>query len=168
MATGTLETSLTSVATLLASDFVRAVKGGVSRRISITNLGGALDTTLKDQGFITVDSIPSTTFNQYPIKEVATATYTVTTDDAILLFNISSASCIATLPPAADAYDAENDRGQTFTLKIAVAGGSNTVSIVPDGSESIDGVSFWLLQGPNKEYVILVSDGANWHVVGNQ
>jgi len=41
---------------------------------------------------------------------------------------------------------------------------ANLVSIIPDGSETIDGASSYTL-GDQYESVIMVSNGSNWHVL---
>jgi hypothetical protein len=77
--------------------------------------------------------------------------YTVTASDCVV---VASTFGSIYLPTAVEIG------GRVYTLK---AGGTGNVTIVPNGTETIDTESSWTIWG--KEAVTIVSDGANWWVI---
>ncbi len=77
---------------------------------------------------------------------------------ANLLANAEGGAFTVTLPPAAEF-------GQRFIRikKVDVAG--NDITISPNGDETIDGLLTFVLKEHN-EFVAVVSDGSDWHVIG--
>jgi len=91
---------------------------------------------------------------------VNAATYTIQSDDAVILVTYTStAACTLTLPAAASA-------GKHF-YSIKDSGGSaaaNNITIETPASEQIDG-SNDIVIGSNRQAIKLVCDGSNWHAM---
>lgn len=82
----------------------------------------------------------------------------VSTDDTIFVNH--TAACTITL------FTAVGNAGKTLTIKdISGNAVTNKVTVDADGTEAIDGALTYILD-TNREWVVLRSDGANWHVVG--
>lgn len=88
-----------------------------------------------------------------------TSTYTALSSDEIITGDATSSAFTITLPTAID------KTGQTYTLK-RVNSGSNNVTVGTTSSQTIDGSTTYVLSAQYK-YVKVVSDGANWIIVGN-
>ncbi|MFC3074730.1 hypothetical protein [Shinella pollutisoli] len=88
------------------------------------------------------------------------ADYTVVAADfgAVIAVDASGAARTVTLPPAATA-------GAGFRIVVKKTDGSfNTVTIVADGSETIDGAATFVLRLPNQS-VTLICDSTKWYVL---
>jgi hypothetical protein len=83
--------------------------------------------------------------------------YTLTDTDNIILVNTTVGAVTLTLPPAA------GNAGRTYTIKLSTA--VNRLTIVADGSETMDGHTTLRLETAGQA-VRLVSDGSNWVTVG--
>lgn len=83
-----------------------------------------------------------------------TADYTVTNSDSVILCNASGTAITLDLPAAS--------AGKTFYVK-KTDSSSNTVTVDPDGSETVDGDATLII---TQQYaaVTLISDGSNWFV----
>jgi len=87
-----------------------------------------------------------------------TGVYTILTSDQIVTGDATSVAFTITLPTAV------SKDGQTFTIKKIDASG-NAVTVGTTSSQTIDGSTTYSL--PNQyKYVTVVSDGANWIIVG--
>jgi hypothetical protein len=88
-----------------------------------------------------------------------TSAYNILSSDEIILANASSAAFSVTLPTAVD------KNGQTYTIK-RMNSGSNDVTLATTSSQTIDGLTTYVLSAQYK-YIKVVSDGSNWVIVGN-
>jgi hypothetical protein len=91
----------------------------------------------------------------FPISE-ATTTYTASLNDALIFADATAGSFTITLKPA---RECEQKR---ITIKKVNA--ANTVTINPDGAETIDGAATHALAAQYSS-VELVSRGGNWWIV---
>jgi Chaperone of endosialidase len=105
------------------------------------------NTTLDVRGSLAVNS-----------RSFSTTSETVLTTDYTLLFTGTSA-CTLTLP------DATAWPGRMMNIKNTKTGTVPVLTIATTASQTIDGLSTWLLDDPN-ESVNLVSDGSNWKIAG--
>jgi len=87
-----------------------------------------------------------------------TGAYAILTSDQIVTGDATSAAFTITLPTAV------SKDGQTFTIKKIDASG-NAVTVGTTSSQTIDGSTTYSLPTQYK-YVTVVSDGANWIIVG--
>jgi hypothetical protein len=97
------------------------------------------------------------------IRSVSAA-YTLTMgDDDILLVNTTAASRTITLPPLADAYDAQLGVGKTFLVQKTTA--ANSLIIEGDGAETVNGAANQTL---NTQWasVILIAGPSEWSMQG--
>lgn len=85
------------------------------------------------------------------------STYTVNVTDGGKILNCTSSSFTVTLPPAATVK-----LGFYVTVWNSTNNGADVVTIDPDGSETIDGVSSLLIQ--RGEGLQILCDGTNWQV----
>jgi hypothetical protein len=88
-----------------------------------------------------------------------TSAYTILTSDEIITGDATSGIFTITLPTAVGVT------GQTYTIK-RINSGSNAVTVGTTSSQTIDGSTTYALSTQYK-YVKVVSDGANWIIVGN-
>ena len=88
-----------------------------------------------------------------------TSAYTILTSDEIITADATSALFTITLPTAVGVT------GQTYTIK-RINSGSNAVTVGTTSSQTIDGITTYALSAQYK-YVKVVSDGANWIIIGN-
>jgi len=86
-----------------------------------------------------------------------TANYSLTTNDEIILFDSSASSLSAYLPAAS------GSQGKCFTIK-KIDSSSNSVTIDPNASETIDGSGTYFLSSQN-DVVTIVCDDTNWRVI---
>lgn len=92
---------------------------------------------------------------------VATFFANVTLSDAASVAQVDAAGAARTITlPAAAGIN-----GRQYTLK-KIDATANTVTVDPTGAETIDGAATYVLSVQWK-YVVLVSNGANWIIVGN-
>lgn len=93
-------------------------------------------------------------------KDVVTKTvdYTVTAFDEIILVDATAADTTITLPTAV------GNTGRSFSIK-KIDASVNIVIVEGDGTETIDGdlTRSLLLQ---YDYIVVISDGANWLIIG--
>jgi hypothetical protein len=87
------------------------------------------------------------------------ATYTVLTDDEMLLCDASSGAFTVTLPAPTE------DVPPFYLIKRTNASGN--VTIATNGSETIDGAATYVLSS-QYDAVILTTDGSNWYVFGRR
>jgi hypothetical protein len=88
-----------------------------------------------------------------------TSAYTALISDEIITGDATSTAFTITLPTAV------GNAGQTYTIK-RVNSGANAVTVGTTSSQTIDGAATYALSAQYK-YVKVVSDGANWIIVGN-
>jgi hypothetical protein len=88
-----------------------------------------------------------------------TANYTLTNADCIVACDASSGAFNISLPSAVGIA------GRMYTIK-KVDNSPNAVTIVPYGTETIDGAASYVLSAQWK-YVTIVSDGSNWLIIAN-
>lgn len=81
--------------------------------------------------------------------------YTATASDCVLICNTAGGSITVNLPAAA------SHAGRIYVIKKTSA--SNTVTVDPNGAETVDG-SATLSWTTNYQSYNLVSDGSNWHI----
>lgn len=95
--------------------------------------------------------------NLLPWRNVVDEDYTVDIEDSVVIVDASSVSVLITLPPAASA------QGRVFWIK-KVDSSSNTVTIDPVGSDTIDGASA-IVTSVQYEAFTLFSDGVDWWII---
>lgn len=90
-----------------------------------------------------------------------TANYTLSDADAVVVFNTASAAMTATLPTAV------GRTGRRFMIKKLGGSTANALTIATTASQTIDGATTEVisLAGGFRE---LISDGANWHILGGK
>jgi hypothetical protein len=88
-----------------------------------------------------------------------TANYTLTAADNVILGNASGGSFTLTLPTAVGIA------GRTYTLK-KVDSSVNAITVATTSAQTIDSSSTWSLSN-QYQYVMVISDGANWSVIGS-
>ena len=86
-----------------------------------------------------------------------TATYTATSDDDTILCDATSGAITVNLPTAVGIS------GKKYDIK-KIDSTSNSVTIDPDGTETIDGETTIVIIGENDNYTIQ-SDGTNWRII---
>jgi len=92
----------------------------------------------------------------FAVKSV-TANYTATASDRVILCDATSNSMTVSLPSASGIT------GRVYTIK-KVDSSANTVTIDPNGTETIDGSSTYSLSS-QWDFVTIVSDGSNWVII---
>jgi hypothetical protein len=96
----------------------------------------------------------------YPLLAVSvkTADYTLSaaTDD-VVLFDVSAASRVASLPPAA------SNNGAQFTVK-KIDASTNTVTLDPNGAELVEGAATLVLT-EQWEAATVVCNGVGWYLI---
>ena len=99
---------------------------------------------------------PGLNGSQTPVAiSTKSVSYTIASGDCVLLANCSSSAITFTLPPASTVT------GRFFYLK-KIDSSTNALSILPNGSETIDGAAS--LSTVTRYFSFtLVSDGANWY-----
>jgi hypothetical protein len=134
------------------TDYHIITVGGVTARINNTNLAAELSPLISD-------SVLKST-----IRTVAVSTGILVTDNVILA-DSSSGNISLTLPAPANAFDTTTNRSNSFTISQKIHGG-NTVTITPNGSESIfDGAAQTSIILSSGASVTIVTDGTNWTIV---
>jgi hypothetical protein len=88
-----------------------------------------------------------------------TANYTLTDTDCIVACDASAGAFTISLPSAVGIA------GRMYTIK-KVDGSPNPVTIVPHGTQTIDGASSYVLSFQG-QYVTIVSDGSHWLVIAD-
>lgn len=87
-----------------------------------------------------------------------TTAYTLTNDDRVILGNTSTAGFTLTLPTAA------GRTGQTYTIK-KISSDANTLTVATTSAQTIDGAATLATATQYARWTV-VSDGANWQVIG--
>lgn len=87
-----------------------------------------------------------------------TGTYAATMRDGVILGDATGGAFTVTLPTAV------GRAGKTFTVKRINSGG-NAVTVGTTSSQTIDGSTTYALSSQYAS-VTVVSDGANWHIIG--
>src|SRR5690606_24289335 len=95
--------------------------------------------------------------NHWPTRTTSSTSVTLGAGDATVLCNNSSDATVS-LPSAATVP------GQIFAVK-KIGNNAHTVTLDPNGSETIDGATTYVLYVVG-DYVVIQSDGTNWRVVG--
>ena len=144
------EPNLVRVSSLQATDFVRVVteNGSSSRLVTVTNLAAALD------------SLINVADNQNNVRQVSVSTTMLSTDE-VLIVDCSGADRAVLMMESSDVYDATNDIGQAFFIKM-INPGSNKLTINRSGSDTIDGETSVDLFGPDFIMVHIQSTGSGW------
>jgi hypothetical protein len=86
-----------------------------------------------------------------------TQNHTVTVEDHTIFANATSTNITVTLPTAA------NIIGRQYVIKRVDSSGATSVTIDPDGSETIEGATTMTL--PDRRSVVIQSDNNNWWIV---
>jgi hypothetical protein len=89
---------------------------------------------------------------------IKTATYTLTADDYTVVFDLNG-NATANLP------DATTIPGRIYVIKINRTNVANTLTIDPNGAQTIDGNATLDLQC--QQAITIQSDGTNWRVIGD-
>ena len=152
-----LSTRRSGTGTLLSCSALAKMSDGIwryntSTASSIYYVGGnvGIGTTTPTS---TLQNLGSLGLNMTTVTSIA---YTVTSTDHVIVANPTAAATLS-LPTAVGIS------GRVYTVK---NNSLFTVTIVPNGTETIDGGPNFLL---NKQYqnVTLISDGSNWNVVSS-
>ena len=91
---------------------------------------------------------------------VADSPYTVTEDDIYIDADASGGSITVNLPAGIE--------GRIYNVKNSSGSGSNTVTVVPDGTETVDGAASAILQPtPTRESITIVykESATDWRIV---
>lgn len=154
-----------------AADLMRMVKssGGQSQNTTFTAAASALDAALVALGFLKASSAGDGLFDKVNVRNENGNYLVDVLTDSVIWANLSAAgaSIIYTLPTALSAWDAVNGRGQRFTLKVMVPHSGRKLTIQPQPLELLDTFSSMVIEGDAEPaYVTVVSNGADWIVVG--
>jgi hypothetical protein len=87
-----------------------------------------------------------------------TTTYTLTNDDSVILGDTTTAGFTLTLPTAV------GRSGQTYTIK-KVSADANTLTVATTSAQTIDGATS-ISSATQWNTWVVVSDGANWLIIG--
>lgn len=154
----------------VAADLMRMVKssGGQSQNTTFTAGAAAMEAALVALGFLktgTVDGL----FDKLSVRNENGNYLVDELTDSVIWANLSTAgaSITYTLPAALSAWDAANSRGQRFTLKVMVPFAGRSLTIQPQPLELLDTFSSITLDaGADPVFVTVISNGADWIVVG--
>ena len=106
----------------------------------------------------TVTKINLSGLGGFSVSTITTTPYSATTAEEFLLVNAASSAITVNLPTAV------GNTGMVFTIK-KIDSSSNAVTIDASSTQTIDGGLTYVLTLQN-EYVEIVSDGSNWHIIG--
>ena len=129
--------------------------------IGYNAIGNGSNTTVIGNSSITNAEIKGNLKSNGQTLSVVTKTsaYTALISDQIIVANASTAAFNVTLPTAAGVA------GQVYTIK-RINSGSNNVTVGTTSSQTIDGSTTYVLSA-QYNFVQVVSDGANWVIVGS-
>jgi hypothetical protein len=144
-----------------ASDYVRVLESGSSRKITTTNFADALDPLLVTLGFLKSAAAAIVENRKVLTKNT---NYNLVVTDSVLLIDTSAGDVGINLLTSVSAWDATTSAGQQFTIK-KITTDVNKVTVTPAGVETIDGNTSYDLLGPNLTSITFISDGSNWHVL---
>jgi len=144
---------------LTGSDYVRVVDDGSSRNITVTDFCTSITDILVGIGFVTNTS--SAVLINIKTKS---SNYGLTVDDRVILVNTSGGNVSINLPTAASVWNSTSSTSQEFTVK-RITTDVNYVSLIPNGSDLVDGNTSYNIVGPALGSVTFVSDGTNWHII---
>ena len=153
--TGSNNTAIGYNADVALNNLTNATAVGGSAIVTASNtiqLGNTDVTDVKTSGRLKSNGIISNLVAK-------TSAYTVLTSDEIITADATSSPFTITLPTAV------GKTGQTYTIK-RINSGSNNVTVGTTSSQTIDGSTTYTLNAQYK-YVKVVSNGANWIIVGN-
>lgn len=91
-----------------------------------------------------------------------TANYTVLPTDKYIGVSTFSGAVTLALPTLASTYNATRDLGQRYIIKWVQ--GPNTLTIDPNGSETIEGAATYVF-GAVDDAIIIQNDGSTWRIV---
>jgi hypothetical protein len=133
---------------------IQSVHQGTSyRNLALNPLGGNV-------GIATSSPTSTLHANGSVAKAITTktATYTLTSSDHTVIFNLNG-NATANLP------DATTCTGRIYMIKINRTNTTDTLTIDPNGTQTIDGFTTYALQC---QYAVTIqSDGSNWQIVGD-
>ena len=137
------EIDLDKVDTLSGSDYIRAIKSGSSRNISLTNLATVLSALLNG----TLNVVTSTT------------NYLASASNDVILMDVTSGGLAVTLPAASISEGVEIQVKKVDTS-------TNDITVQTAGG-LIDGSATATLSGSGgaKPGASFISDGANWYIL---
>jgi len=120
---------------------------------------GDIDTVIEEVNTININGslLAFTTIVAPAAPPATTFDVDVTTDYAVYLTDVTDNDVEYFLMPAAEV------EGRTFHFKKILGG--NTITITPDGSETIDGDPNHVNAGVAKANLVIMSDGSNWHIL---
>ena len=140
-------------------DYVRVVDNGSSRNIQATDFVTALTPLLVTAGFVTNTS--SAVLINIKTKS---SNYGLTVDDRVILVDTSGGNVSINLPTAASVWNSSSSTSQEFTVK-RITTDVNYVSLIPNGSDLIDGNTSYNIVGPSLGSVTFISNGTNWYII---
>lgn len=149
---GNPESSTITNLTMAATDFVRVIIGGASRKISLQSFAIAI-----------FPFFPLLPFIDRKITTI-TGNYAITSADDVVLADTSGGEISINLPTAASVFSATTEKSGQFTVKKITSDGNN-VNINPNGSETIDGDTGLVIVGGSLAHFNIVSDGFNWFII---
>jgi len=112
-------------------------------------------------GSILVDGSGNAQFGgglQPPATTIATTPITVTAANSSIYVDATGGAATVNLPTAV------GNTGKIFTIA-KIDSGTNTVTIDPNGSETINGATTAILS-VQFDNITIQSDGANWRIIG--
>ena len=98
---------------------------------------------------------------EFPITSIV-ADYTITDEDYTIIADASSGAIVVSLIPAEDVY--REGAGRVFVIK-RINSGVNAVNVTADGAQTVDGSVTYTLAA-QYDFIMIQSDGANWHIIG--
>lgn len=152
------------LSTVTDFDFVRVLNDSASRKITKTNFGSAIKSTLIALGFITTDDLPVSVSQERVYREV-TSNDALLSTDSVLGVDTALGDVTINLMTATSVWDAINKKGRFFTIK-NVTDDTNKVIVNANGSDLIDGEAFIELDSLDFPYItLMVKDTTNWIVL---
>lgn len=136
---------------------------GATANLMDLQVGGTSEFKVTKAGYVGINQgTPTSMFHVQgsiaPAITTKTATYTLTGDDHTVIFNLNG-NATANLP------DATTCTGRIYVIKINRTNVADTLTIDPNGAQTIDGFASYGLQC---QYAVTIqSDGSNWQIVGD-